>query len=52
MAERSAEGYCREQLGYKACNMRYVKGHIEYLDRAGIADNSVRNFETQIDINL
>ena len=42
MAERHAEEYCKEVLGYGASNMRYVKGHIELLAEAGIADESVR----------
>ena len=43
MAERHAEKYCKEVLGYPASNMRYVEGHIEYLNKAGIADESVRH---------
>ena len=34
--------YCKQQLGYGASNMRFVEGHIECLDAAGIADSSVR----------
>ena len=41
-ARRHADEYCRKQLGYGASNMRFVEGHIEYLDAAGIADSSVR----------
>ena len=42
MAQRHADEYCAQQLGYSASNMRFVEGHIEYLDAAGIADESVR----------
>ena len=41
-ARRHADEYCRTQLGYSTSNMRFVEGHIEYLDAAGIADSSVR----------
>ena len=42
VARRHADEYCMRQLGYSASNMRFVEGHIEYLDAAGIADESVR----------
>ncbi len=41
-ARRHADEYCKKQLGYGASNMRFVEGHIEYLDAAGIEDSSVR----------
>ena len=39
-------------LGYKDCNMNFVKGHIEYLDKAGIADESVDLIISNCVINL
>ena len=39
VSQRHADAYCR-QLSYKKANMRFVEGHIEYLDKAGIADKS------------
>jgi arsenite methyltransferase len=41
VARRHAEQYCTATLGYPAPNMQFVEGQIEYLDRAGIADESV-----------
>jgi len=38
-AKEHAASYCA-QLGYKEPNMSFVTGHIEYLDKAGIADES------------
>lgn len=32
VAQRHAEAYAR-QLGYERSNMRFITGHIEYLDR-------------------
>jgi hypothetical protein len=42
VAQRHADEYCTRQLGYGTSNMRFVEGHIEYLDAAGIGDESVR----------
>ena len=42
VARHHADEYCTQQLGYGASNMRFVEGHIEFLDTAGIADDSVR----------
>ena len=39
-------------LGYKDCNMNFVNGHIEYLDKAGIADESVDLIISDCVINL
>lgn len=39
VSQRHADAYC-QQLSYKKANMRFVEGHIEYLDKAGIADKS------------
>ncbi len=41
VAQAHAEAYCRDTLGYGRVNMRFVAGEIEYLDRAGIPDESV-----------
>lgn len=40
VARRHAESFCTDVLGYAASNLDFVEGHIEYLDRAGIADES------------
>lgn len=52
VAREHAEGYCRETLGYKASNMRFVKGHIELLDEAGIGNESVDLVISNCVINL
>ena len=52
VAERHASAFCREQLGYKHSNMRYVNGHIEFLDKAGIKDNSVDIIISNCVVNL
>lgn len=39
-------------LGYKKSNMRFLTGHIEYLDQAGIADGSVDLIISNCVINL
>ena len=39
VARRHAEAWSR-QLGHEKPNMRFVTGHIEYLDRAQISDAS------------
>ena len=36
VARRHAEDYCRHTLGYAACNMDFVQGHMELLEKAGI----------------
>lgn len=41
VARRHAEPYCSQALGYPACNMKFVEGRIEHLDKAGITDESV-----------
>lgn len=51
VAQRHAEGYCRD-LGYKSTNLEFVKGHMEYLDRAGIADESIDIIISNCVINL
>ena len=39
-------------LGYKTSNMRFLNGHIEYLDQAGIADGSIDLIISNCVINL
>lgn len=52
MARRHASEYCQGTLGYKAANMRFVEGHIELLDRAGIQDESVDIVISNCVVNL
>lgn len=46
-----ADAYCQE-LKYSKPNMRFVEGHIEYLDQAGIADQSVNIIISNCVVNL
>jgi len=39
-------------LGYKKPNMKFIKGHIEYLDKAGIEDESVDIVISNCVVNL
>ena len=41
VANANAKSYCCETLGYSRPNMTFIQGEIEYLDRAGIEDESV-----------
>ena len=41
VARGHADAYCRQELGYGATNMRFVKGYMEDLASAGVADESV-----------
>ena len=52
VARRHADEYCQGMLGYKTGNMRFVEGHIELLDRAGIQDESVDIVISNCVINL
>ncbi|KAK9866240.1 hypothetical protein WJX84_008243 [Apatococcus fuscideae] len=52
VAERHAEEYCTQQLGYARVNMAFVKGHIEFLDRAGLEDSTVDMIISNCVINL
>ena len=52
IARKHAEAYCQQTLGYKASNMRFVKGHIELLDEAGIASESMDLIISNCVINL
>jgi SAM-dependent methyltransferase len=36
VAREHADAYCRETLGRPGCNMAFVHGHMEALERAGI----------------
>ena len=52
IARKHTDLYCQQTLGYKASNMRYVKGHIELLDEAGIASESMDLIISNCVINL
>ena len=52
VARRHAQAYCQQTLGYKGSNMRFVEGHIELLDEAGIKDESVDILISNCVINL
>lgn len=52
MARRNADKYCQQRLGYAASNMRFVEGHIEFLDKAGIADESLDLVISNCVVNL
>lgn len=39
-------------LGYEKSNMKFINGHIEYLDKAGIADESVDIIISNCVVNL
>lgn len=41
-----------EKLGYKQSNMSFVQGHIEYLDKAGITDESIDIVISNCVVNL
>ena len=51
VSQRHADAYC-QQLQYKQTNMRFIKGHIEYLDKAGIADESFDLIISNCVVNL
>ena len=51
MSQDHAEAFCQE-LKYKKLNMQFIEGHIEYLDRAGIADESVDMIISNCVVNL
>ena len=41
VAREHADAFCRDELGYAATNMRFVKGYMEDLAGAGVGDASV-----------
>lgn len=51
VARRHADRYTHK-LGFAKCNMRFVTGHIELLDKAGIADESVDLVISNCVVNL
>ena len=51
VAVRHAEDFTRS-LGHRRCNMRFVEGQIEYLDEAGIPDESVDLIISNCVVNL
>ncbi|EFJ44058.1 hypothetical protein VOLCADRAFT_95757 [Volvox carteri f. nagariensis] len=52
VARAHCKSYCCETLGYGQPNMQFVQGEIEYLDRAGIEDESVDLIISNCVINL
>ncbi|GIL82518.1 hypothetical protein Vretifemale_11342 [Volvox reticuliferus] len=52
VARSHCSSYCRDTLGYSRPNMNFIQGEIEYLDRAGIADESVDLIISNCVINL
>ena len=52
VAREHANAYCQQTLGYKASNMRFIQGHIELLDEAGISNESVDLVISNCVINL
>ena len=51
VAKDNAASFC-QQLGYSKANMHFIKGHIEYLDKAGIPDDSINIVISNCVINL
>ncbi|KAK9806764.1 hypothetical protein WJX72_001784 [[Myrmecia] bisecta] len=51
VSRRHAAGFCKE-VGYPESNMTFVQGHIEYLDKAGIEDESVDLVISNCVVNL
>jgi len=49
---RKYEAEFIQKLGYKKSNMSFVKGHIEFLDKAGIADESFDIIISNCVVNL
>eukprot|EP01023_Acetabularia_acetabulum_P068147 TRINITY_DN956_c0_g1_i6.p1 TRINITY_DN956_c0_g1~~TRINITY_DN956_c0_g1_i6.p1 ORF type:complete len:531 (-),score=56.56 TRINITY_DN956_c0_g1_i6:121-1713(-) len=52
VARVHADEYCQKTLGFSKTNMNFVKGNIEYLDKAGIADESIDIIISNCVINL
>mmetsp|Transcript_7375 Transcript_7375/g.21778 ORF Transcript_7375/g.21778 Transcript_7375/m.21778 type:complete len:258 (-) Transcript_7375:1455-2228(-) len=51
VARRHAESFT-QSMGHSRCNMKFVTGHIEFLDRANIADDSVDLVISNCVVNL
>lgn len=51
IARQNAQPYC-EKLNYGKSNTEFIEGHIEYLDRAGVADDSVDIVISNCVVNL
>lgn len=51
IAHQNAQPYC-EKLNYGKSNMEFIEGHIEYLDKAGITDESVDIVISNCVVNL
>ena len=52
IARQHAEGYCRQTLGYAACNMDFVQGHMELLEKAGIEEGAYDLIISNCVVNL
>eukprot|EP01025_Chloroclados_australasicus_P059547 TRINITY_DN7533_c0_g2_i3.p1 TRINITY_DN7533_c0_g2~~TRINITY_DN7533_c0_g2_i3.p1 ORF type:complete len:415 (-),score=69.65 TRINITY_DN7533_c0_g2_i3:897-2141(-) len=52
VARKYVDDYCVNTLGYAKSNMNFVKGNIEYLDKAGIADESMDIIISNCVVNL
>ena len=52
VANKSADGYCIETLGYKEPNLSFKKGYIEFLEDAGIEPESMDLVISNCVINL
>jgi ubiquinone/menaquinone biosynthesis C-methylase UbiE len=52
VARRNADQYCQGKLGYSSTNMRFIEGHIELLDVAGVADESMDLIISNCVVNL
>ena len=51
VSQRHTDAFC-QQLKYSKANMSFIKGHIEYLDKAGIADGSIDVIISNCVVNL
>eukprot|EP01023_Acetabularia_acetabulum_P065429 TRINITY_DN865_c1_g1_i6.p1 TRINITY_DN865_c1_g1~~TRINITY_DN865_c1_g1_i6.p1 ORF type:complete len:406 (-),score=82.93 TRINITY_DN865_c1_g1_i6:254-1471(-) len=52
VARKYVHDYCTKTLNYTTPNMKFVKGNIEYLDKAGIEDESVDIIISHCVVNL
>lgn len=52
VARKHADKYCRDALGYRRTNMRFLEGFIECLDRAGVESASMDLVMSNCVLNL
>lgn len=52
VAKRHAKTYTEDQLGYSACNLKFVKGYIEDIAGAGVAPGSIDLCVSNCVVNL